>query len=72
MWGAPVQGYVDLMARAQGVSEQKIVESIAANIPLRRVVTDDECARAALFLLSDYASAVTGAIIDANGGEALT
>lgn len=72
MWGAPVQGYVELMARAQGVSEQKIVESIAANIPLRRVVTDDECARAALFLISDYASAVTGAIIDVNGGEALT
>lgn len=72
MWGAPVQGYVGHMARAQGVSEQKIVDSIAANIPLRRVVTDDECARAALFLLSDYASAITGAIIDVNGGEALT
>jgi len=72
MWGAPVQGYVGHMARAQGVSEQKIVDSIAANIPLRRLVTDDECARAALFLLSDYASAITGAIIDVNGGEALT
>lgn len=72
MWGAPVQGYVGHMARAQGVSEQKIVDSIAANIPLRRVVTDDECARAALFLLSDYASAITGAIIDVNGGEAFT
>ncbi len=72
MWGAPVQGYVGLMARAQGVPEQKIVDSIAANIPLRRLVTDDECARAALFLLSDYASAITGAIIDVNGGEALT
>jgi len=70
MWGAPVQGYVGYMARAQGVSEQKIVDSIAANIPLRRVVTDDECARAALFLLSDYASAITGAVVDVNGGEA--
>jgi enoyl-[acyl-carrier-protein] reductase (NADH) len=36
------------------------------------VVTDDECARTALFLISDYSSAVTGAIIDVNGGEALT
>lgn len=72
MWGAPVQGYVEHMARAQGVSEQKVVDAIAANIPLRRLVTDDECARAALFLLSDYASAITGAIIDVNGGEALT
>jgi NAD(P)-dependent dehydrogenase (short-subunit alcohol dehydrogenase family) len=72
MWGAPVQGYVEHMARAQGVPEKTIVDAIAANIPLRRVVTDDECARAALFLISDYASAVTGAIIDVNGGEALT
>ena len=72
MWGAPVQGYVAHMAQLQGVPEEKVVDAIAANIPLRRVVTDEECARAALFLISDYASAVTGAIIDVNGGEALT
>lgn len=72
MWGAPVEGYVELMAQAQGVSQKQIVDAIAANIPLRRVVLDDECARAALFLVSDYASAITGAIIDVNGGEALT
>ena len=72
MWGAPVEGYVGLMAQAQGVSQKQIVDEIAANIPLRRLVLDDECARAALFLVSDYASAITGAIIDVNGGEALT
>jgi NAD(P)-dependent dehydrogenase (short-subunit alcohol dehydrogenase family) len=72
MWGAPVQGYVQHMARAQGVEEQAVVDGIAANIPLRRIVTDEECARAALFLISDYASAITGAVIDVNGGEALT
>jgi enoyl-[acyl-carrier-protein] reductase (NADH) len=36
---------------------------------LRRLVTDTECARAALFLISDYASGVTGAVLDSNGGE---
>ena len=72
MWGAPVEGYVGLMVQAQGVSQKQIVDEIAANIPLRRLVLDDECARAALFLVSDYASAITGAIIDVNGGEALT
>jgi NAD(P)-dependent dehydrogenase (short-subunit alcohol dehydrogenase family) len=71
MWGAPVQGYVRHMASSKGVEEQKIVDKIAANIPLRRIVTDDECARAALFLVSDYASAITGAVIDVNGGEAM-
>jgi enoyl-[acyl-carrier-protein] reductase (NADH) len=45
---------------------------IAANIAPRRMVTDIEFARAALFLLSDYASGVTGAVLDANGGEYLT
>ena len=58
-------------AKAQGVPEKQITDAIAATIPLRRLVTDDECARAALMLLSDYASAVTGATLDANGGEVM-
>lgn len=72
MYGAPVQGYIRHAARTQGVPEQQVYDSIAASVPLRRLVTDDECARAALFLASDYASAVTGAVLDANGGEAMT
>lgn len=68
MWGAPVIGYVQRTAQAHGIPEEQIRAQIAATIPLRRVPTDDECARAALFLVSDYASAVTGASLDANGG----
>lgn len=71
MYGAPVQHYIRQAAKAQGVPEQQVYDSIAANVPLRRLVTDDECARAALFLVSDYASAITGATLDANGGEAM-
>ena len=71
MWGAPVQGYIQATAKAQGVPEKQLIDAVAANIPLRRIVTDDECARAALFLISDYASAVSGAVLDANGGEGL-
>jgi enoyl-[acyl-carrier-protein] reductase (NADH) len=66
-----VQGYIAATAKAQGVPEQQLIDGVAANIPLRRIVTDDECARAALFLISDYASAVSGAVLDANGGEGL-
>ncbi len=72
MWGAPVQGYVERTASAQGIPQKQIVDGVAAGIPLRRLATDEECARAALFLLSDYASAITGAVLDVNGGEALT
>ena len=68
MWGAPVQGYMQWQAQQLGVPEQQLVDQVAAGIPLGRIPTDDECARAALFLVSDYASAVTGASLDANGG----
>jgi len=69
MWGPPVQVYVEHAARAQGVSQTKITNEVASRIALRRIVSDRECARAALFLLSDYASGVTGAVLDVNGGE---
>jgi NAD(P)-dependent dehydrogenase (short-subunit alcohol dehydrogenase family) len=69
MWGRPVQAYVEHAAHAQGVSPKQITDKIASNIALRRIVSDVECARAALFLLSDYASGVTGAVLDVNGGE---
>ncbi len=72
MDGAPVRQHIRYAAQQQGVPEQQVYDSIAASVPLRRLVTDDECARAALFLASDYASAVTGAVLDANGGEAMT
>jgi len=69
MWGAPVQDYVRSAAATRQVSEDEIIRPIAAGIALGRIVTDDEVARVALFLVSDYSTAMTGAIVDANGGE---
>lgn len=71
MWGVPVQNALKEWAQAQNSTLEQMVAGVAQNIALRRIVTDDECARAALFLISDYASAVTGAILDVNGGEFL-
>ena len=68
MWGAPVQGYVAHAAAQQQLPQEQIVARIAADIPLGHIPTDDDCAKAALFLVSDYAKAVTGASLDANGG----
>ena len=68
MWGFPVQMYVQYQAQQMKVSEEEIKAQIASNIPMGRIPTDDECARPALFLCSDYASAVTGAALDVNGG----
>lgn len=69
MWGKPVRDYVKHAAARNQVPEQQIVDGIAANIPLGRICTDDDCAKAALFLVSDHAAAITGATLDINGGE---
>ena len=71
MWGIPVQTALEGMAKAQGITLDRAVADVAQNIALRRIVTDDECARSALFFASDYSSGVTGAILDCNGGEFL-
>lgn len=69
MWGEPVQAHVREAAAARGVSEEQVRAEFSAGIPGGRMPGDEECARAALFLVSDYASAINGAQLDANGGE---
>ncbi|GAB3103859.1 SDR family oxidoreductase [Aestuariicella hydrocarbonica] len=71
MWGEPVKSYVQHTAAEQGIPEQNLIDALATNMALKRICTDDECARAALFLASDYASAITGASLDVNGGDFL-
>lgn len=71
MWGHTVEGAIKMMAQAQAKTEEQVKDEIASTKALRRIVTDDECAQATLFLISDYASAVTGAILDCNGGEVM-
>ncbi|WP_236208600.1 SDR family oxidoreductase [Pseudomonas tohonis] len=69
MWGEPVQAHVRQAAAARGISEEQVRAEFTAGIPGGRMPGDEECARAALFLASDYASAINGAQLDANGGE---
>jgi NAD(P)-dependent dehydrogenase (short-subunit alcohol dehydrogenase family) len=69
MWGAPVEGALRQRAEAQGITLEQIVANVSAGIPLGRIPTDEECAGSVIFLLSDYASVVTGAALDVNGGE---
>ena len=42
--------------------------SVEASIPMRRVGASGEIAEAVLWLLSDEASFITGAMLDASGG----
>ena len=71
MWGEPAQKFVKRNADEKGIPEDEIIKIMAENMALHRIVSDDEVARAAMLLVSDYASAVTGALLDANGGEFL-
>jgi NAD(P)-dependent dehydrogenase (short-subunit alcohol dehydrogenase family) len=68
MLGVPVQGFIDGMVAAGG-DREAIVGGIVGRIPLGRIPPDQDCAKAVMFLLSDFASEVTGAALEVNGGE---
>ena len=69
MWGPAVEGYFAWQASQTGKSQEELVAEVTRNIPLGVIPDDGECARAAIFLASDYASVITGAALDVNGGE---
>ena len=66
--GAPVRGYIDAQVAA-GAAREQVVGEIVGRIPLGVIPAEDDCARAVLFLVSDYARVITGASLDANGGQ---
>lgn len=71
MWGPSVQYFVKTQSEATGASKEDVIAGITKNIPLGKIPDDADCAKAAIFLASDYACAVTGACLDVNGGEYL-
>ena len=69
MWGPAVEGYFAWQSQATGRPQEELIADVARNIPLGEIPDDGDCARAALFLASDYARVITGAALDVNGGE---
>lgn len=65
MMGAPLQSYYDSM----GADGEAAKAQRANEVPVGHIPPDYECAKAIYFLLSDYASEVTGASLDINGGD---
>ena len=55
-------------AQARGTSVEAEFAALGARIALGRVAAPEELARCALFLASDDASFVTGAVLVADGG----
>ena len=66
--GATVSGFID-KAVADGADRAALMANITQRIPTGRIPAEEDCARAILFLLSDYSRAVNGAVLDVNGGE---
>jgi NAD(P)-dependent dehydrogenase (short-subunit alcohol dehydrogenase family) len=71
MWGPPVQGYVSMTAKAQGVDEQVIIDGITAQMPLGEIPSDGDVADAVTFFASDRARMITGQALLVNAGEYL-
>ena len=69
MWGPPVEGYVEMMASAQGVDREEIIGGITKNMPLGEIPADEDVAEVVVFFASDRARMVTGQSILVNAGE---
>ena len=67
--GERLDDFFEERAPTLGLTVDELRDRYTANIALRRLPRPDEYADAAVFLLSDLSRAVTGHILDANGGE---
>ena len=65
-----VQEGLAVEAKMTGTTESALLARQQAKIPLRRLGTPEEVAQVVLFLASDAASYVTGAIVPMDGGTA--
>jgi len=66
--GAPVMGYIDAQVAA-GRPREEVVGEITGRIPLGIIPPEEDCAKAVLYFVSDYANVVSGATLDVNGGQ---
>jgi len=69
MWGPPVEGYVDMTAKAQGVDPKTIVDGITRQMPLGEIPSDGDVAEVVVFFASDRARMITGQSLLVNAGE---
>jgi NAD(P)-dependent dehydrogenase (short-subunit alcohol dehydrogenase family) len=59
-------------AAAEGVTFEEVLARDVSAMALRRIATEEDVARAVVYLASHHANAVTGATIDVNGGQLFT
>ncbi|MEO5874215.1 MAG: SDR family oxidoreductase [Streptosporangiaceae bacterium] len=59
-------------AETEGVPYDTVYQRDVQAMALRRIATEEDVARAVIFLSSDHAKATTGATLDVNGGQQFT
>jgi NAD(P)-dependent dehydrogenase (short-subunit alcohol dehydrogenase family) len=64
-----LQEWLKLEAAARGLSEEEVLAQRQAKIPLKRCAAPGDIANLALFLASDRAGYITGAIVPVDGGS---
>jgi NAD(P)-dependent dehydrogenase (short-subunit alcohol dehydrogenase family) len=69
MWGEPLQRGLPLLAEERRITVDQQLERMLDDVSLPDLATDEECARAVVFLASDMSAAMTGQSIDTNAGE---
>lgn len=69
MLGPPVEMYLDYQANRRGVSREDVLAERNSRTALGRIPTQEEAAKAVVFLASDLSSGMSGQSIDVNGGE---
>lgn len=65
MDGVPLQQFFASM----GEGGDAFRKQRTSEVPVGHIPVDADCAKAVYFLLSDYASEITGAMLDVNGGD---
>jgi NAD(P)-dependent dehydrogenase (short-subunit alcohol dehydrogenase family) len=69
--GQRIEEVIKARAKAMGLDEEQVRRSIVGRSALQRMVTEEECARVALFLVGEQSAAVTGQTINVDAGIAM-
>jgi NAD(P)-dependent dehydrogenase (short-subunit alcohol dehydrogenase family) len=69
IWSDGLERFYRAEAQSRDVPYEVVLAEHTNEMALRRMVTNDEVANAILFLASDLASGITGAVLDVNAGH---
>jgi len=69
MWGPPVEGFVEYMVQAEGITKEEAIARITGPMPLGEIPSDGDVADAVTFFLSDRARMITAQTLFVNAGE---